>query len=280
MMRSAGSSASVVGILVACGLYFFALSNQSMPPAERRALVRLAMWGAIVAFVGSLIELGGIAGDLGVGWDAAATSRFGRAASLRALAAAILALSWFETERAARERLASDHPLTVDPRGPLDYLLFPAALLGLFSFSLDGHTASVGPRAVHGVLNAVHATAASVWLGGVVALAVIAATRRGGVRAELKAFTPVATAAVIALTVAGVVMAFFVLDSPSQLTSSPWGRRLLVKVVAVAIALGLGWHHRSGIERGQPLRRTLTIEAGALLVAGIVTGLMINSSPV
>lgn len=278
-MRSFGSAASVLGILVSSGVFIFALMMPTLHPRDRQQLARVATLGAAIALVGALLELFGIRNDLGTGWDVAITSQFGRAAGLRLLSATIFLMAGVDAASRSRTRVHRDDDVDDGDAEPLELVLLPAGLLGLFSFALDGHSVAEGPRLIHGFVNAVHATSAAVWLGGVVSLAALAARRRGHIGAETKAFTPIATVATVALVIAGVVMATFIIDSPSQLTGSPWGRRLLLKVFAVAIALGLGAYHRSSGQRGQQLGRTLTVEAAVLLGAAVVTGLLVNSSP-
>jgi len=99
-----------------------------------------------------------------------------------------------------------------------------------------------------------------VWAGGVVVLAAVAwrwhrSEATAGVRAtpatvsaaastlpraptlELGVrFSIVATWALLAVAVAGIVMALFILDEPGDVTGTPWGRTLLVKLAVVAVA--------------------------------------------
>lgn len=115
----------------------------------------------------------------------------------------------------------------------------------LASFWLDGHTVTRGNWALHSFVNVLHVAAAAVWVGGVVAMAVVAWTRyRVGesfsLRTTVVRFSAMATVALGTVVVAGSVMAVLVLDSFGELTSTEWGRILLLKVGAVAIAAAIG----------------------------------------
>ena len=53
-------------------------------------------------------------------------------------------------------------------------------------------------------------------------------------------FSRVASVALASVAVAGTALAIAILDSPSELFTTSWGRLLIVKVLAVAIAAGIG----------------------------------------
>ncbi|NNE73446.1 MAG: CopD family protein, partial [Acidimicrobiales bacterium] len=162
------------------------------------------------------------------------------------------------------------------------------------SFWFDGHTASEGPRIVHAAVNSVHVVAAAVWAGGVVALlAVVVGRRRGGEAtraAELVVrFSSVAAVALASVVVAGVVMAVFVLDSFGELTSTEWGKLLLLKTAAVGIAALLGAHNhfrlRPRFEAAPDdtrleteLRTNLIVEAVALTFVVVTTAWLVGAA--
>ena len=123
-----------------------------------------------------------------------------------------------------------------------------AALL-VASFWFDGHTVSDGPRIVHAAVNSVHVVAAAVWVGGMISLLAVLVTRHRRdepIRsAELIVrFSSIAAVALAAVVLAGALMAVFVLDSPGDLTSTEWGKTLLLKTAAVGLAaLGGAYNH-------------------------------------
>ena len=126
------------------------------------------------------------------------------------------------------------------------YVGFAVAVI---SFWFDGHTVSKGIRPLHAVVNSVHVVAGSVWLGGVVAMAVVLWSRhRAGVASRalemVVRFSGIATVALGAVIAAGGIMAFLVLDSVGELFSTEWGQVLLLKSAAAGLAmLGGAFNH-------------------------------------
>ncbi len=117
--------------------------------------------------------------------------------------------------------------------------------LAIMSFWFDGHTVSKGFRPLHAVANSVHVLAGSVWVGGVVALAAVLWIRHrrhrpAGALELVVRFSSVASVALGAVVVAGLVMAVSILDSFGELTSTQWGQTLLLKSAAAGIAMLAG----------------------------------------
>lgn len=121
--------------------------------------------------------------------------------------------------------------------------------VAVVSFWFDGHTVSKGIRPLHAVVNSVHVVAGSVWLGGVVAMAVVLWSRhRSGVAPRalemVVRFSGIATIALGAVIAAGGIMAFLVLDSVGELFSTQWGQVLLLKSAAAGLVmLGGAYNH-------------------------------------
>ena len=166
-------------------------------------------------------------------------------------------------------------------------------VLILASFWFDGHTVSKGFRPLHALVNSVHVAAGSVWVGGVVLMAVVIWLRhRSGqpMRAvELVVrFSKIATIALAAVVVAGLIMAVLVLDSFGELTGTPWGRILLLKTAAVVLAmLGGAYNHfrlLPALEADPEspsvlaeLRSTVTAEAVLLVFVVTVTAWLVSA---
>lgn len=120
----------------------------------------------------------------------------------------------------------------------------------LLSEVFDGHTVSKGNRILTGVVDVVHVAGGAVWAGG---LTVLAATmwRRHRQGRELRAlqlaarFSIVAGAALVVVGAAGIVLTVIVLDSPSGLWSTPWGRLLMAKVATVLVAGSVGAYNHT-----------------------------------
>lgn len=196
-----------------------------------------------------------------------------------------------EVETGAPYLHSGDRAWRVDGR------LAPVALgviAALVSFAFDGHTVTEGTRPVTALMAVVHVGAAAVWGGGLLMLAhVLWRRHRMGVpvRALQLAvrFSVVAAAAFVVAGAAGLVLSVIILDSVSDLWSTPWGRLLLAKVGVVAAA-GAAGAYNHGVLIPQMLaapedpdltstfRRAVTIEAAAMGVIVIITALLVVSA--
>lgn len=168
--------------------------------------------------------------------------------------------------------------------------------IAMISYWFEGHTASKGWWPLHAVLNSVHLAAAAVWAGGVLAMTVIAWGRRRreqrtGLGPMVVRFSSVATVSLIALSLAGVVMAWLVLDSPGDVFGTRWGQLLIAKLAVVAVAASMGaWNHfRLGPalrqhpdspQLAKDLRTSLTVESIAMLVIVAVTAALVTASTI
>lgn len=186
---------------------------------------------------------------------------------------------------------ADEHRWT--PTSTAAFGLFGYVLV-LISFWFDGHTVSKGPWAVHSLVNLVHLGAAAVWGGGVFAMTTIAWMRRRqservGLAAMVVRFSSIATVSLASVIVAGLVMTWMVLDSPSDLFGTPWGRILVAKTAVVAVAAGLGgFNHfrlRPALEQrpddpnlAKELRVSLSIESAVFVVIVALTAVLVASA--
>jgi copper transport protein len=131
--------------------------------------------------------------------------------------------------------------------------------------SLAGHALDTGhPRLLNAVVDVLHTGSAAIWIGGLVALALVFD------RELARRFSALALGSVVVLSATGVVRAVYELSSVSELWSSGYGRALLVKTALLVILVGLGWVNRYRLipRAGASLR--LTVRAETVLVAGIV----------
>lgn len=126
-----------------------------------------------------------------------------------------------------------------------EWVMIAGVLAVAASFAFDGHTAVVDPSVLARASSFVHVLAGGVWFGGLVVLA-DTLTRRWRSDAQLDAgatvvrFSRSASVALGVVAVAGLALTWTILESPSELVSSTWGRLLLVKVGLVAAVVGLG----------------------------------------
>lgn len=311
-------------LFVAGALAYLALVHRGTP-AEGRKFVFLIRRASVLVIGGSLLEWvaqlmtygSGSLGDLvsTSAWGSLLSSSFAIGTVLRLIGAALVlrfvaidvvddrafdSRSVEELERLLDPDSAVATTVAVAPRtaesrvrvesGPLAIV---GAVLLVASESFIGHTASVQPRVLVVVSDAVHLVATGVWVTGVWLLAwtMWRRFRRGqSLDAGFLAarFSDVATWALIAVTVSGLALSWAILRSPDHLWSTDFGRLLILKVILVAIIGSLGLHHRrvlvpelaAGVPDAAPrLRRTLMVESGLFAVVLLLTALLVAASP-
>ncbi len=170
---------------------------------------------------------------------------------------------------------------------------FVGAVLVSLSFLFDGHTVSRGNRLFTGITDMVHLLAGSIWAGGAIMLMLVLWRRhRGGhphraLQLGLR-FSVIASVSLVAVGVSGAALAVIVLDSVSELWTTPWGQLLVAKlaIVAVAAACG-GYNHKVVIpaldadhsdRNGTRLRAIVTVEAVALAAVIVVTAILVGAA--
>ena len=198
---------------------------------------------------------------------------------LRRPGTTVLAAAPGSATRLARVRVES---------GPL---AFVGALLLVLSESFIGHTASVEPRVLMVVSDAVHMVAAGIWVAGVWLLAwtLWQRWRRSeplDVRLVATRFSVIATWALVAVAITGTALGWAILGSPDRLYSTEFGRLLLVKIALVAVLGALGLHNRRTLlpaleQPGIEIRffRTIVIEAALFAAVLAVTAFLVVSNP-
>jgi copper transport protein len=227
------------GLLTAVGAAFFRFTVAPVP-------VRLFLGAYLLVFIG----VSGLLHDVPI------STRFG------GTMVAVAAISAFGAVFAA-----------VAPMFPaVEPLVYAAAVFVLPGPSIAGHALDRGRSPIEVVDDVVHVAAASVWLGGLLALGL--ALRSGGERGPLlRRFSNIALISVGVLAITGVIRALAELTSVSQLWSTGYGRLLIVKTALLLVLVALGWVNRYRlVPRLQviALRRNIVAELvlfGALIVA-------------
>lgn len=203
-------------------------------------------------------------------------TRFGAAWVWMTLAAAaagcLLTLAWLRRSRAP---------------------LWPALALALAlasGFSLSGHSASEpGSDAFSIAADWVHVAAASLWIGGLVMLALVGWRLDGGGRRHaFLRFSGLAAGLVVLVLAAGIYLGVLRLPAIADLWETSYGRVLLVKVGLVALALAWGAAHhflvRPRLEQGRPLPggrvgRSLLGESLVGIAVLLVAAILVNAAP-
>lgn len=308
-LEQIGLIGSICGLLLAAGMLGFLAVVHRGPAREVGILIRLIGAAGVLALIGAVVEVAGAASVLGASWFVALGET--SAPMIRLLAGLLIAFGLspdIESAHLHRSRDSSDGdmrpsgesgPTAVNEPATVRWIPSAAsafglagAAVGLLSFGFDGHTVSKGPRAIHAAVNLVHVTAGSVWFGGIVGLTAVAFMRRHSPTAVgplVVRFSSVATVALVAVSLAGVLMSIMIIDRFADFTGTPWGRILLVKVGAVAVAVTVGAYNHfvvvPAIERDPDdratatlVRRTMTAEAAVLVFVAIVTVLLTTAS--
>jgi copper transport protein len=252
------------GLLVAVGIALFLplawrpALRAAGAAVEERALWPLAFGGFFLAFVG----VAGLVPHHDSG------TRFGTVYEIGgviAIVGATLAAIALVDERVARGA-------------------FVAALALLPVPSLAGHALDRGQvRPLNVVADVLHVAAASVWTGGLLALALALPRATSRLTPEQRSrftaalvprLSTLALASVAVIAVTGLVRALSELSAVSQLWSSGYGRALVIKTGFLAVLVVLGWINRSRLVPRvgsglRALRRNVALEL--VLLAGIVT---------
>ncbi|MGI8422387.1 MAG: copper resistance protein CopC, partial [Gaiellaceae bacterium] len=208
----------VVGVVVARWAYLLGLLA-----AGGLAIFRVAVWRVSQrAFAGALVLAAGGGGALLLVSGAGTSTRFGLAVAVAAGLAALGAI------------------LAAFGRREADWL----ALALLPIPSVAGHALDPGRPWYQLAADLAHVAAASVWLGGLVALVL------GGVPAERRRrFSTLAVGAVIALTATGIARAYGELTAWHDLWGAGYGRAILVKSGLLLALVALGASNRRGLRR-------------------------------
>ncbi len=175
----------------------------------------------------------------------------------------------------------------LDRREPL-WGAFVVGLGFASGFSLSGHSA-VEPNSswLSELADWVHLSAAALWVGGLVMLAVLVRAAPPELRrSAFLGFSRLATLLIGAIVAAGVYLSVQRLPRLSDLWSEGYGQVLLVKLALVSAALAWGaLHHfvvRPRLERGAwegGLRRSLVGESAIGVAVLLVAAVLVNSAP-
>ncbi len=319
-----GGWVMMIGGLIAIGAFVFAGTSLVGSRAEVRRAVGWVRRGGILVLVGTLVEVLGastmLAGSLSGALSPSTlvdilAGTFGVAVLLRLGGGIILLqdprLAATVTLKGPSPVQGASHVETTDAaqgasvavtesravRYHLDMKQEWAIIAGILavaaSFTFDGHTASVDPTVVARASSFVHVLAGGVWFGGLVVMADTLTRRwRAGTPLDAAAmavrFSRSAVMAFIVLALAGLALTWTIVEAPSDLVSTSWGRLLLVKVGLVASAAVMGgYNHFSVMPRldapsanasaSSQLRRIVTVETVMLATVVAITAVLVST---
>jgi copper transport protein len=291
------------------------------PSGQRRGSVRRAIWAgwsmAVIGAVGEFLLQGPYAAGSSLSTidragllDATLHVNSGQLLSLRLVLLGVLGAVLTALFDADERRRPSWGPEA-------------AAIVGVgivVTFAASGHSQTVNPRWFGVLVDALHLTAMIVWLGGL-AMLVIAALDRNHtaddpnaddsepdgipddiavtepnpasdeaieLAAGLPIFSRVALASVVTLAVTGTIQAWREVGTVDAITTTWYGRLVVVKVILFVGVVALGYLARRIVQRRdwtsgrgplQRLRRTLFTEVSVGVTVLAVTGVLIAQPP-
>ncbi|HET7325905.1 MAG TPA: CopD family protein [Nocardioidaceae bacterium] len=165
-------------------------------------------------------------------------------------------------------------------------LVLPLALVALVPDLLAGHARTADSPLLAGAAIVAHVLAATLWVGGLVALGWLALRHRDAWASVLSRYSALALAAVVALSISGVVAALGRVGSWEQLLADGYGVVVLLKSAVLAALVAFGaMQRRHVVRRGPRARgRDIVLLAGSelvlmMLVFALATGLAQTPPP-
>lgn len=205
---------------------------------------------------------------------AASESPFGRSLEIRGIVAAVALGPAF--------LLRSSAELAAPARVALALVFTGVAA----SVSFSGHAVGSDQTAIRLPLDMLHVVAASLWLGGLVQLALLAPHAAAWLPA-IRTFSHAAFAAVVAILVTGAGAALMELDlDPGHVLDMTYGRLIAAKLLLYAATLPLAWSNMTafapgvetrGIEATRMLRQYVLRELFLLVAIVALTAWLVTT---
>ena len=291
-----------LGLFIAVGLGVFGafvLPEGSRVDRLRGVLTRVGRYGAGVAIVAAVASVGlTVADQQALDPDGLLTLRAWTGATTDQLIAVALLIAGVLTVGADASLASRSKRRLVVGVGAAAAVIAPA---------VTGHSRAFGPAWLVIATDILHVLPGSVWLGGLIGLAIVLSGTRGrpnlGV-VTLTRFSTLAVGVLAALLVSGTVLTWRIIGSWEDLFGTSYGRLLLSKIVLVAAASGVASWNRFVLlprvtggategatrrERGQAeaakgrnlirLGRLVAIEASILVVVLGLTSVLVDQSP-
>jgi copper transport protein len=195
----------------------------------------------------------------------------------------------------AAVHLSTDIPKKVVAKS----LALSGGLAATVSFAVWGHATELSPTAISLAADAIHATAAALWLGGLVGLVMVLSLRTPEtVRSTagiIGRFSLMAFWSVIALTIAGLTLTITGSDANlNSILTTTWGQLVLAKIgLTLIVVLIAAWNRRTLVPsltsptenngelavRWATLLRTIRTEAVLLVAVVALTAIVVNVPP-
>ncbi len=153
------------------------------------------------------------------------------------------------------------------------------AVITIATYAGSGHQSAATLPSVFVPLDMIHLAAISMWVGALLALAVI--SRDNNIENEAKRFSQMATWSMPVVVVTGVVQGLHLLGGINAVTQSSFGKLLLVKTLLVGGAVVCGSKARGTLQSGEfsSIGRIIRWESTVVVLVLAVTSLMVAQSP-
>ncbi len=268
-LELAGRALSFAGIALVLGLAFFALFVR--PPSDERERRRerdLVIAGGALLIAGSALMI--------ASYGSGIPGRLLLFLALRGAAGAVAIGALFLPERL----------VPADARR--EVIAFAGLAAGLWATMVSHAAASGDPKYI--ALDFIHVVAISIWSGGVLAFALVAAPSVRDTRAlgaMTWRFSLVALVSVVVLITTGTLQAFDRLVLWEDLYETPYGIALLAKIVLLLGILAFGalnllvWgpRLRRGLEQRAGLLRGVAVESSLFLAVFVAAGFLTALAP-
>jgi copper transport protein len=156
-------------------------------------------------------------------------------------------------------------------------ILSALAMLGVgLSLAASGHAATAPPQALTRPTMFLHAVCIAFWLGALAPLLALLWERNGAALSIVQRFSKVAVPAVAALVLTGLTLAIIQLESFGALLTTRYGIILCIKLVLVAILLGLAALNRFRLTPAlaQNPEATPSLSRSILLECAVALGIL------
>lgn len=223
----------VLGVAtVGVGLLGSGALDHSRPRLRSAAVASAVSWAAF-----TVLQIGLLSWELRGRSELADSTRF-RALLLQLMLALLCAVAW---------KLGGRRAIEVAAVG--------VALAALLPVVIAGHPQSADDPVIAGIAVSAHAVSAALWVGGLAAIAWLAANRTGDWTEALPRYSQLALGCVVALVLSGIVTTAGRLDAVSELLTSRYGAVVMLKVVLLASFVTAGWMQRRYVFTHVPISR-------------------------
>lgn len=158
--------------------------------------------------------------------------------------------------------------------------------IGLVLPPLNAHGSGSGDHALALTADSLHAAAAAVWVGGLVALTLHVFNRDRGAAEGIRRFSTLALVALIILAASGIASAYTRLERPEDLWSTAYGVLVMIKVFLLVILTAVAAQSRRtaaiGVAEGRASSRLRWLVTETLLMAttvGIAVSITLTAYP-